>query len=413
MMLLKGKIGLLSAAALALTLTTSAFAQPATPVPAGGSSNPHAVNLYNLGLTAYKQGAQESAIIFFKRACDIDPNLADAQYNLGMLFQSEKRVKEAVPRYLEVLRVKPTDPDAHYQLALCYIDLGQGADARTQLQTIAPNNPHFPDAQKRLSLLDSGQTAPVQAPALDSSYQSQPPANTVRNTESGGSPSSNLPPDGGISSNALAPLQTTTAPPVQAQPIIQPQVISAVPVQTSAPPQQPLTQQPTQSAAFQNPPQSPQTMPPSVGQLNKDFNAQSTSPVPVLANTQVRVIANGFNAPAGLAFDRQGNLYVANFLTNTVDRIFADGSREKFCFGSNLKGPIGLAVDGANNLYVANYLGGTVARISPSGVSAIIASGFKKPYYLTLDKDGNLFVSQQEDNSIVRISLPKATAARP
>ena len=55
--------------------------------------------LYNLGLTAYKQGSPESAIIFFKRACDIDPDLADAQYNLGVIYQSEKRVKEAVPRF--------------------------------------------------------------------------------------------------------------------------------------------------------------------------------------------------------------------------------------------------------------------------------------------------------------------------
>ena len=71
------------------------------------SSNPHAVSIYNLGLSAYKQGSPESAIIFFKRACDIDPDLADAQYNLGVLYQSERRLKEAVTRFQEVLRVKP------------------------------------------------------------------------------------------------------------------------------------------------------------------------------------------------------------------------------------------------------------------------------------------------------------------
>jgi hypothetical protein len=47
-------------------------------------------------------------------------------------------------------------------------------------------------------------------------------------------------------------------------------------------------------------------------------------------------------------------------------------------------------------------------------VSTVIASGFKKPYYLSFDKVGNLFVSQQEDNSVVRISFPKAApAAKP
>lgn len=139
----------------------------------------------------------------------------------------------------------------------------------------------------------------------------------------------------------------------------------------------------------------------------------SVNPVPVLANSSVRVIATGFSAPAGLAFDRQGNLYVANFLSNSVDRISPDGTRTQFSSGANLKGPIGLVVDEHNNVYVANYNGGTVARINPAGVSTIIATSFKRPYYLTLDREGNLFVSQQEDNSIVRVTLPGNRPATP
>jgi hypothetical protein len=145
----------------------------------------------------------------------------------------------------------------------------------------------------------------------------------------------------------------------------------------------------------------------------KSFQGSGNTPTPLIANATVRVIATGFSAPSGLGFDRPGNLYVANFTNNTIDRISADGSRSQFSSGSNLKGPIGLVVDGLGNVYVANYTGGTVARISPAGISTIIANGFRKPYYLTLDKDGNLFVSQQEDNSIVRISLPRAVGLRP
>jgi sugar lactone lactonase YvrE len=136
---------------------------------------------------------------------------------------------------------------------------------------------------------------------------------------------------------------------------------------------------------------------------------QGGGAVAVLANTTVRVIATGFNAPAGLAFDKQGNLYVANYNSSTIDRVNVDGSRSQFSSGANLKGPIGLVVDASNSLYVANYTSGTVARISPSGVSTIIATGFKQPYYLALDKDGNLYVSQQQDNTVVRVTLPKST----
>ncbi len=124
------------------------------------------------------------------------------------------------------------------------------------------------------------------------------------------------------------------------------------------------------------------------------------------------MIATGFSAPAGLAFDKSGNLYVANFTSNSIDRISPDGTKTPFSTGANLKGPIGVTVDANSNVYVANYNGGTVARINPAGVSTVIATGFRKPYYLT-DKEGNLYVSQQEDNTIVRITLPRPIGARP
>jgi Flp pilus assembly protein TadD len=339
-----------------------------------------AVSMYNLGLKAYKEGTPESAIIFFTRACDINPDLADAQYNLGVLYQSQKRCREAIPRFQEVIRVKPMDPDAHYQLALCCIDMGQLADARTHLGTIAPNNPHFPDAQKRLAMLDGQQGAPS-APTQVTPVQSVQPVQ---------------PPQAAQPPAYVAP-----------QTPVQPQTSYAQPPAYQAPQ---YTQQPP--AAVTSPPVNPPVAHPAPN-LNAVPHGSTGGPTPILAGSTVRVIATGFSAPAGLAFDKQGNLYVANFMSSTVDRVNVDGSRSQFSSGANLKGPIGLVVDGSNSLYVANYLSGTVARISPSGVSTIIATGFKKPYYLTLDKDGNLFVSQQEDNTVVRVTLPKAASAKP
>jgi Tetratricopeptide repeat len=363
------RIALAAALGIALGCSTSSL-----PVAAqGAAQSPHAISLYNLGLTAYKQGSPESAIIFFKRACDIDPDLADAQYNLGVLYQSQKRCKEAVPRFQEVLRVKPMDPDAHYQLAVCLTDLGQGSEARQHLAAIAPNNAHFAEAQKRMQMIDSGQTAPI-ANAPPVQQLNVDPSVTGKVVPSGESsmtyPQPNIQPN----------------PPVQAQ-------TPAVAVQA----QPPVQAQP----AAQKPAEQPATLP--------KFNTppSPTGPVAVLANASVRVIATGFWAPAGLSFGPGGSLYIANFLNNTIDRITADGSRSQFASGANLKGPIGLIVDGPGNVYVANYLAGTVIRINPAGISTVVASGFKKPYYLALDKEGNLFVSQQEDNSVVRITLPR------
>ena len=279
-------------------------AEAQTPQPAATPSA--AVSMYNLGLKAYKEGTPESAIIFFTRACDINPDLADAQYNLGVLYQSQKRCKEAIPRFQEVIRVKPMDPDAHYQLALCCIDMGQIAEARTHLGTIAPNNPHFPDAQKRLAMLEGQQGAP-------------------------GAPTQ------------VAPMQAV-------QPVQQPQVVQATTYVAPQPPAQPQTTY-AQPPAYQAPQYTQQ--PPAVVQpvnppaahpapnLNAVPHGSAGGPTPILAGSTARVIATGFSAPAGLAFDKQGNLYVANFMSSTVDRVNVDGSRSQFSSGANLKGRSG------------------------------------------------------------------------
>ncbi|MBS2010317.1 MAG: tetratricopeptide repeat protein, partial [Cyanobacteria bacterium SZAS TMP-1] len=133
------------AALLPLSFTPAYSAvDPAQNLPVQG--NQQAVGMYNLGLTAYKQGSLESAVIFFRHATDLDPNLTDAQYNLGVLYQSERRLKEAVPRFQEVLRVKPSDPDAHYQLGIALMDLGRPAEAKAHFAAIAPASNHFADA---------------------------------------------------------------------------------------------------------------------------------------------------------------------------------------------------------------------------------------------------------------------------
>ncbi len=388
---------------LMIIATTLSLVQVPFVGPAYSQSSPQAVAMYNLGLNAYKQGSSEAAIIFFRRAADIDPNLADAQYNLGVLYQTQRRWKEALPRFQEVLRVKPNDPDAHYQMALALMDLSRFSEAKQHLTAVPPNSPHFPDAQKRMGICD-GQLTGAAAPTAMGS-QDPPPLTNVQTdmagsrslgytSQSGSVPSYSAPQP--VTQPQYQPPATTYVPPTQPPPVYQPPV---QPSYQAAVPPQIASIQPVEPPAVTAPvpPQQPLSSP---------------GPTPVLPNSQVRIIATGFNAPSGLTFDRLGNLYVANFLSNSVDRIAMDGTKTSFATGINLKGPIGLVCDESGNVYVANYIGGTIAKITPAGVATIIAAGFKKPYYLTLDKDGNLFVTQQEDNSIVRVTLPRSMAQR-
>lgn len=352
------------------------------------SPNPQAVSMYNLGLNAFKQGTPESAIIFFRRALVLDPNLADAQYNLGVLYQSQRRHKEAIPCFQEVLRLKPTDPDAHFQLGRSFLESGKPQEAKEQFLTIAPNSRDFAEAQRLTVVCDQKminmqgqpyQTQPVQQTQYQPVAQYQPAVQTQ---------------------SPYQPVaQTQYQPTAQYQPVAQQPQVQQTQSQSRELVATNVTPTRVDMGADQN------------GGSSLDVTPQATKPAPILANATVRVIATGFNAPSGLTFDKFGNLYVANFAANTIDKIGRDGTRSTFSTGGYLKGPIGLAADESGNIYVANYKGGTIARITPAGIASVIATGFRSPYYLTLDKSGNLFVSQQEDNSIIRVSLPQAVQA--
>ncbi len=69
----------------------------------------------------------------------------------------------------------------------------------------------------------------------------------------------------------------------------------------------------------------------------------------------------GLFGPNGLAFDGNGNLYVANEGNNTLSEVSPSGTVTTFVAASaGLSGPTGLAFDSNGNLYVAN--GGSNTR---------------------------------------------------
>jgi DNA-binding beta-propeller fold protein YncE len=86
-------------------------------------------------------------------------------------------------------------------------------------------------------------------------------------------------------------------------------------------------------------------------------------------NTNVfSTFATGLNNPRGLAFDSQGNLYVANQSTGIIDEIAAGTTTPTPFTSTVLNTPNGIAIDAFGDIYVA--LGGSgneMARIDPHG----------------------------------------------
>jgi len=134
-----------------------------------------------------------------------------------------------------------------------------------------------------------------------------------------------------------------------------------------------------------------------------------------------------FNWPRGIAIDKDGNLYVTDaenrrirkitpqgvvttFAGSTRGYVDATGTTAQFYF------PAGIAIDADGNLYVTdvNYqlaacVTNLVRKITPQGAVSTIAGGgsseFCFPADITIDKEGNLFVTDLEHNRIRKILM--------
>src|SRR5436190_1391692 len=109
--------------------------------------------------------------------------------------------------------------------------------------------------------------------------------------------------------------------------------------------------------------------------------------------------ASSLNFPFALAFDSQGNLFVEADET-TIYKFTPSGARTTFA--TVQLGAYGLAFDRAGNLFVAagfsfvnNDHAGTVYKFTPTGVRTTFASGLNSPIALAFDSQGNLFVADQ------------------
>ncbi len=134
-----------------------------------------------------------------------------------------------------------------------------------------------------------------------------------------------------------------------------------------------------------------------------------------------------FASPLGVAVDSAGSVYVADWGNNTIRKITPDGAVSTLAGKAGSQGsgdgtvsmarldePSGVAVDGAGNVYVVEYNSGlnpTIRKITPSGVvstlarlSAIGGSDSYRPYGVTVDSAGTVYVANGRNSTVQKIT---------
>lgn len=120
--------------------------------------------------------------------------------------------------------------------------------------------------------------------------------------------------------------------------------------------------------------------------------------------SKTNAIYNEIPAPTGITSDMDGNVYVAEFNTDTIIKITPDDKKTVYLKDEKISGPLGLAFDQDNNMYIANYNKNNVLKVSAFGEISVLIANIKKPYCIYV-KDDVLFVSCQGTNSVLKYKL--------
>jgi len=150
------------------------------------------------------------------------------------------------------------------------------------------------------------------------------------------------------------------------------------------------------------------------------------------AVTPLDATVSDFAAPAGLAVDGSGVVFVSDYGANMVVQVAATGgfptawvgsglvgSADGVGFAATFNGPRAIVFDGLGNLVVADSANNEIRRVTPAGkvntvagVAGVAGSTdgatqtplFTDPYGVAVDRDGNVYVAEPAGNAVRKVT---------
>jgi hypothetical protein len=139
-------------------------------------------------------------------------------------------------------------------------------------------------------------------------------------------------------------------------------------------------------------------------------------------------VFGGFNQPNGICADKNDNIYVsdvciikkitpAGVVSTLTGQSLNCGAADGDPLTATFSYPYGMCADDAGNIYVADRSTNAVRKITPAGITSTLAGGtygdengtgaaakFKYPHAVSADANGNIYVLDQSNYKIKKIT---------
>jgi streptogramin lyase len=138
------------------------------------------------------------------------------------------------------------------------------------------------------------------------------------------------------------------------------------------------------------------------------FSAPARAQTAQFIGAQIPLPIGTLTSPYGVAVDANGNVYVADNISNSLSKLTPSGSLTSgSSFLSGDGSPYGIAVDAAGNLYVTDLVKNEVAKetLEPGGYykkTVLPLKGLNTPTGIAVDAQGNLYIADSQNNRIIK-----------